>query len=1203
MKRIFLFFSLFALFIIMNNKSFAWEGMPTPRLHVDGKHLKDPHGNIVKLHGFAQTYSPWFNEMGQKWDNYNVNGCLSYNQGLIDDMLEAGWMMSFVRLHMDPYWSNTPGCTPDGHELPNCFSETRFRKYLDEVFIPMAEYAISKGMYVIMRPPGVAPHVIGVEDDYDYAQYLMTVWDIVSNHPKIKNSDEIMLELANEPVNIRLADGSVGANTQAHFDVLKEIFQPIVNRIRENGFHNVIWIPGSGYQAHYKGYAVNPIEGENIGYAVHVYPGWFGSADGYEVFKREWDQQVKPVADFAPIVITEMDWAPEKYNASWGKSYTGTAGGDGFGANFKKIMDETGNVSWLLFTEPHRLAQFKPEPPAPGQPYTFLNDPEACPWPIYHWYKEYALENYPRPNFTKQSHSDNGDGTYTNPLIHADFPDPDVVHVGDVYYMVSTTMHIFPGATILKSHDLVNWEYASNPLQMIESSDAYNLLNGQNRYSKGQWATALNYNNGTFYLLFNTLDEGSYLLTATNPEGNWTMKKLSTSFYDPGLLFDDGKIYIIHGINQLRITQVDQNFEPVGSDITVVEKPNTGLEGCRFYKIGVYYYIYATYGGWPASQVAFRSKNISGPYEEKLLLADDNIHQGALVKTQTGEWWTLLFYDKGAYGRLPNLQPITWVNDWPEIGVNGKGVTTYRKPNVGRDYPIKVLPTTDNFRNHKLDMQWGWNHNPDNTKWSLFDRPGFLRLQTAGVVNSFLDARNTLTQRIFGYHSNDIESYATIKLHISNMKEGDFAGLAVFQDPYASIGVTMQDGERKLVRNNNGIMQMGVAIPDSVIYLRVVANYGTSRANFYYSFDNITFTRLGSMLSMKFNLSIFTGNKFCIFNYATQQSGGYVDVDWFTTEEVFSEELFYDPTFSGFSEDQLTLDSVYMDKDQIYIIKGNNKTLVINAKYKDGRVENVGSSAVISNSNPEVAHIINGQIVAKNLGTTTITATIEGKLGGSKTIEFDIVVTLFPLTNELFNPSIWDKGTFDEETGRLVTAQWGFGGWQYQNGIDLSDYRYLVVRLKQATQSGASFRIFDQSSYWSDPYMVNVGSRTEFVVDLEHMCKEVNGVKVKANPANIYIVGFWSHGNNPIYIDDVFLSNSEQYAIPITDCGETNNINIKVKDKKEISENDIVNIFTLTGGTMRREVVRRYAAIGLPTGLYIIGNAETGYQKIVVPGF
>ena len=311
----------------------------------------------------------------------------------------------------------------------------------------------------------------------------------------------------------------------------------------------------------------------------------------------------------------------------------------------KHIVDNSGNVSWLIFTGADLLAKFKDTPPAEGEAYTFLTDPEACPWPTYHWYQEYAKENYPRPDFTYQSHSDNGDGTYTNPVIFGDFPDPDVIRVGDVYYMVSTTMYIFPGATILKSYDLVNWEYCCNPLERIEASDGYNLENGQNRYSRGQWATALQYHNGKFYLLFTTLDEGGYLLTTTDIEGEWEKKKLNDGFYDCGLLFDNDKIYVVYGINQLRIAELDEDFNKIpGSDKDVVKWSfREGLEGSRLYKIGEYYYIYSTYGGWPAFQTVFRSKDIYGPYEEKKLIDDDNIHQGALVETQTGEWWTMLF--------------------------------------------------------------------------------------------------------------------------------------------------------------------------------------------------------------------------------------------------------------------------------------------------------------------------------------------------------------------------------------------------------------------------------------------------------------------------------------------------------------------------------------------------------------------------------
>ncbi len=371
-----------------------------PKLNVVGRYLKNETGEIINLHGFAQTYSPHFNQ--NAWNNYDVYGCLSYNKRLIKEIMDAGWKMNFVRMHLDPYWSDDtskPSVRYEGHER---FSKDRFKKYLDEVFVPMAEYAISKGLYVVFRPPGVSPEKIAAGDDYN--KFLELVWDIVSKHPKIRNNSDIMFELANEPINILGPNGTYASTGQGHFDQMNIFCQNIVDKIRANA-DNIIWVPGLAYQSSFSGFANNPVKGENIGYAVHVYPGWYGSdteeaspelggtmGGGYESFQRGWDAQVKPVADFAPIMVTEMDWAPKKYDASWGKSFTGEVGGPGFGANFKYIADMTGNVSWLIFTECHRLAKFKNVEGIPGQ-YTFLNDPEACPWPTYHWYNEYVAGN------------------------------------------------------------------------------------------------------------------------------------------------------------------------------------------------------------------------------------------------------------------------------------------------------------------------------------------------------------------------------------------------------------------------------------------------------------------------------------------------------------------------------------------------------------------------------------------------------------------------------------------------------------------------------------------------------------------------------------------------------------------------------------------------------------------------------------------
>lgn len=385
--------------------AWAWPGMDMPELHVDGRYLKDADGNIVNLHGFGQTYSPWFNEQGSKWSNYDVEACLKYNKEKIDQILAAGWKMNWLRLHMDPYWSNTPGVQTTGENDISAFDFNRFRTYLNSVFIPMAEYAVSKGLYVVMRPPGVCPNEIAVGDNYH--KYLKRVWGFVSSQARLKNNPHIMFELANEPVNIKDTDGEYRSNTDGCNKNLTQFFQEIVDLMRGNGCNNILWIPGTGYQSQYAGFAKYPVKGDNIGYAVHVYPGWYGSdaikpsqelggnyGGGYESFAAGWRDQIEPAAAIAPVLVTEMDWAPEDYNASWGKSITGRMLGEGFGANFRYLADKTGNVSWMIFTGPEHLAKFDGVAGSAGK-YTLYNDPDACLWPVYHWFKEYAGDNMP----------------------------------------------------------------------------------------------------------------------------------------------------------------------------------------------------------------------------------------------------------------------------------------------------------------------------------------------------------------------------------------------------------------------------------------------------------------------------------------------------------------------------------------------------------------------------------------------------------------------------------------------------------------------------------------------------------------------------------------------------------------------------------------------------------------------------------------
>lgn len=398
MKRIYL---LAVISVLLGTLSaWSWPGMDMPKLHIEGRWLMDEYGNKVNLHGFGQTYSPWFNEQGSKWNNYDVEECLKYNKGIIDGIMDAGWKMTYVRMHMDPYWSNTPGVWTTGENDISAFDMNRFRKYLKEVFIPMAEYAIGKGLYVVMRPPGVCPEEIAVGDAYH--KYLKKVWGYVSTQEDLINNPHIMFELANEPVRIKGTDGVYGSGSDACNEALTQFFQEIVDLMRSNGCENILWVPGSSYQSQYAGFAKYPIQGDNIGYAVHVYPGWYGSdaiepshelggsyGGGFDSFAGGWKHQIEPCAAIAPILVTEMDWMPSKYQASWGKSITGKMLGSGFGANFKLLADRTGNVGWMLFTGPELLKNYDGVAGKEGS-YTMYNDPEACMWPTYHWFEEYS---------------------------------------------------------------------------------------------------------------------------------------------------------------------------------------------------------------------------------------------------------------------------------------------------------------------------------------------------------------------------------------------------------------------------------------------------------------------------------------------------------------------------------------------------------------------------------------------------------------------------------------------------------------------------------------------------------------------------------------------------------------------------------------------------------------------------------------------
>ncbi|NDV95141.1 beta-xylosidase [Dysgonomonas sp. 521] len=501
--------------------------------------------------------------------------------------------------------------------------------------------------------------------------------------------------------------------------------------------------------------------------------------------------------------------------------------------------------------------------------------------------------------------SDNGNGTFTNPVIWGDFPDPDVIRVGNTYYMISTSMHYFPGVTLMESPDLVNWSIASNVVEEFKEHPFYDL-DGGNRYAKGQWATSLRYFNNQFYVLFTTLTEGSYIYTSSEARGAWTKHKLDAFLYDPGMFIDtDGRVYVVHGNTEIQLTELHSD----GLSVKTPAKPiytahRQGLEGNRCYKIGDYYYIYCTYGGPQGNQVCLRSKSLAGPFEERVVMnytanySPLVLHQGALIDLPDGSYWCMIFQDHDGLGRIPYLIPVYWLDNWPVLGNPMDGNMTLQKPIKSTE--VVHFPTTDEFNDSQLALQWQFNHNPDKSKYSLNENKGSLRLYTATLTDSLLKARNTICQRIIGPHSE-----GTLKMDVSKMKVGDKSGLVLLQDPFATLTVNKINKGYELLMTVNEEVKSRIDFKESIIYLRADVNGMSNNVDFSYSLDNKTFQPIGDKFKMQFKLSIFCGNRYGIFNYATAKMGGYIDVDWFRVKHT--------PLFSRDCNNGTILQAEYFD--------------------------------------------------------------------------------------------------------------------------------------------------------------------------------------------------------------------------------------------------------------------------------------------------
>lgn len=495
--------------------------------------------------------------------------------------------------------------------------------------------------------------------------------------------------------------------------------------------------------------------------------------------------------------------------------------------------------------------------------------------------------------------ADNGNGTFTNPLLWGDWPDPDVIRVGDDFYMVSTSMHYVPGCPILKSRDLVNWQMAGYALERYNEDARYDMEGGQ-LYLNGSWAATIRYHKGKFYVGFCTPNgwgrkEGNYsMCIADRVEGPWERVIFPEYMYDPGLLFDDdGKIYVVHGQGTLYVTELKADARSVkGEKKKVWEKGfknpyelggGFGMEGAHAYKINGKYYITCPAGGTEGWQICLRSDHIYGPYEHKLIMSDcssyppNGLHQGGMVQLKNGDWWFIIMQDRGPIGRVPCLVPVEWVNGWPMLGRNGKDLVTYPKPETGRGASPCAPAATDEFTGGKLGLQWQWNHNPNNEKWSLAERKGYMRLK-ASKATDLKNARNTLTQRVQGPASE-----GTVEMDVTGLKDGNVAGFGVFEFPYAYVAVQQEGGVRHIVLCNDGKnCSLVKNFTGDKLWIRARVSDTGFRATFYYSLDGRLFEPCPEELKMGLGLP-WTANRFALFNFSTTDDGvnGCADFNWF----------------------------------------------------------------------------------------------------------------------------------------------------------------------------------------------------------------------------------------------------------------------------------------------------------------------------------
>lgn len=521
--------------------------------------------------------------------------------------------------------------------------------------------------------------------------------------------------------------------------------------------------------------------------------------------------------------------------------------------------------------------------------------------------------------------SDEGNGMYWNPVLHADYSDPDVCAVGGDYFLTASSFNCIPGLPILHSKDLVNWKIVNYALKKVEPVEYYN----EARHGKGVWAPSIRFHEGMYYIYWGDPDFGIFMVKTRDPYGEWdkpVLVKAGKGMIDPCPLWDDdGRVYLAHAWagsrakfnSVLTVCELNKEGTAVISDPVLVFDGNDGvnhtIEGAKFYKRNGFYYLFAPAGGVVSGwQLVMRSKDVYGPYEARIVMAQGKTdingpHQGGWVDTPAGESWFLHFQDKGAYGRVLHLNPMKWVNDWPVIGVDKDGdgcgdpVSRYRKPKTDKTYPIETPVESDEFDTRKLGLQWEWHANYQDV-FGFTTNMGYARIyghELSPHFKNFWEVPNLLMQKFPAE-----EFTATAKLKVSAKDDGQLSGLIIMGWDYSWIGVEKQ-GEKFLLKqavckdaeqgNLEQVSTLAVLEPsrkfeaglfpnyEREIYIRVHVDKG-AYCRFSYSLDGKKFTEAGTLF--KARQGKWIGAKVGMFSVTPHgKERGWVDVDWFRVEK------------------------------------------------------------------------------------------------------------------------------------------------------------------------------------------------------------------------------------------------------------------------------------------------------------------------------